>query len=714
MYKACSSEQNAVCTTVAQTVDFKAVYDEVILRHSDHVINISDVVNKDDSNICMDEQPTLFSLPDGLDVNNFISAMKHHWQVTLGQKLAKGMVENWKSLAETFNKGIVENTYPTKKKFYTIGMATGESKTQSTIVASALLNRASCLKILIVTRLNEDARKMANEIKELGGEAIAFNSDTKNTSLDDASKCKTVIISHEYFKKHGKKNDEQWLKLTHDRQLIVIDEALNDVNTTVVKVEDIAHLMTLAKTLSMTKFHSFLTDLHIALNKSLPKNRNVGYVNLQEPGLNDSFSKQAIYKVYGYRAIPNGKKIDRLKAIGSISQMIDEFIKKLLFFSKDAFIVSKAMNSTHTQYEESYRYKTIDIARNLKNVLNNGAFVHKNIHGIIGVEELLPQNISAVILDATSTINKIYELQHFYQNNIEAANIVKVRNYSNFKINYVKTKTGKSSIDKKHVYDFLNAVNEKLTARNSLLVVTHKSLRPWVVDWTEECRTSFKTIDIAHFGNITGKNIWKDYDKVAVIGLPHKDKSFYQSLNMLKTDPSVAFTREGVNNFRKIEASDLSSDLVQAMARIRVRNVIDDNGNCPDAEAFISINSKHFDPIIEDLKTQFPGSSFQSWKIGKSSHVEKRRSGKHKSVIEYLKYNLKIAHEISIYSPAQKLEINRNTYSRLLKDKSFLDELFTLGIEIVERHSFDNRNRLRKKKDRYFLKTHVAKFISQT
>jgi hypothetical protein len=338
-------------------------------------------------------------------------------------------------------------------------------------------------------------------------------------------------------------------------------------------------------------------------------------------------------------------------------------------------------------------------------IRTSGTFATKSQGSLTAVKELLPGSISFAVMDATSSVNAIYQLQSTYRKNTRIVPVKKTRYYTSFNMNVIEMVTGQGSISGDDIHTLLDAV--PLNPKDKVFIVTHKKLESYVESWIENNSTADITFDVEHFGNLTGKNTWRDFNKIVVIGLPHKNSQLYQALNIIKTDEKTAYSEDGKKNLTLIENTDLSADLVQAIARIRIRNVNDKNGGCLPAEAYITINPKLSmkSNLLHALETQFSGATFSDWTVPDIKKKQIKLPKGFESTLSYLDAHLtEIGNELDLYEPRDMLNIQRSTYTNLFKDKAFLERLQALGVEIQERPDYTSRNKRKKRPKKIFFK----------
>ncbi len=645
-----------------------------------------------------------------VDPELYRSTMESHWINNLGQIKATGMDYNWRLFASTMNNIISANQDGLKSTAHIVPMATGESKTQGSIVYLSILPTGN--KAMMVTRLNDEALQVVEQINRLGGNAVAYNS-TVDISIAEAAEHQTVVVSHEFFKRNGYKNNEKWQTLADDRDLFIIDEALHSVNSITMSRRELDFLRYTAKALKQEKTLAIIED-HIEVIDKLKTEPTNGFIQLNKLDQARPYSKELIADVCGYLPLEQMKMITRENVTKVNSGMIDGFIQKLKATPMTDAISCRSRYIKQQHLESFYRKEDIKLAEGLQTIIGTGVFATKKRESITGVKELMPGGVSFAVLDATAPINAIYTLQHQYRGDTTTVPVSRTRNYKGFTIKCGRTVTGKSSLDRDSIGQMCNSILEELVPGDKILFVTHKANKVFISAWKETSAIPEDTeIAIEHYGNITGKNNWRDYNKVALIGLPHKGTEFYQSLNIVKTNEDLAYRDEGKVNHTQIEYTDLASDMVQAAARIRVRNIVDTNGGCLPATAYITLNPRKslYNTLEYSLMQQFPGADIVDWELPEVITKAEQLPMGFEPTLEYLEDRLTIVGaDIAVYEPKDVLDIKRESYRTLMTDKTFVEQIKHMGIEIQSRRVMTTRGKLKKRPEKFFVRT--AKDVS--
>ena len=142
--------------------------------------------------------------------------------INWGNIITEELKETWKQNCLVFNNVIANKDNAIK---YVVSAPTGSAKTENTITYCSMLPKK--IKVLISTNLTDEADRLANDINKESNDtrAISFHSKNKCT-IEDVKDCQILIVSHEFYKKNNS-STEKWDILVKNRDLIIIDEALD-------------------------------------------------------------------------------------------------------------------------------------------------------------------------------------------------------------------------------------------------------------------------------------------------------------------------------------------------------------------------------------------------------------------------------------------------------------------------------------------------------
>ena len=205
------------------------------------------------------------------------------------------------------------------------------------------------------------------------------------------------------------------------------------------------------------------------------------------------------------------------------------------------------------------------------------------------------------------------------------------RSYANLKLNVARLQgTGKTSMEERNK-DFVDQALASLPRSHeqaTTFLCVHKGLEGKLKAGT----LNQKGVQIDHWGNIDGRNDWKDCSRGVFLGLPYLPPEWPKMMklavhaahhNATETDRLLI----GLPDRLQVSDDELSdariaAALVQAINRIRCRKVIDSYGNCPAAEAFVTLPpGQRGDRILSRLKLELPGVKTARWEFTPSDEL---------------------------------------------------------------------------------------------
>ena len=607
--------------------------------------------------------------------------MRKHWTETLKQVEANGLYENWIMFAETMENVISDNV-DGKSNAYVIPMATGESKTQGASLYCSMLPDG--VQALIVVYRIDDADIVADTINRLGGNAVAYHSKC-SSDVDEVARYETVVITHEMFKKHGYRMSDKWKILSTGRDLVIIDETLNDIKMSSVGDFEINILKNLSRKLNVEAFR----DQSLAVfEKTLNELKGKAFRCLSPLDYEER----------------NRVMLDEdMDVIEAMHDQCQDFIDILESTPLDNPISVRARGLNTVSIEPVARAKDIEAVKVMRDALVNGCFGDSESRTINIASQLLPKQISYVVLDATANINAVYETQSKHKRNVITVPVKRVRDYSNVKIHTVLTATGKGSLSAQNIEQMLNSVPVNVGDR--ILYVCHKINEPGVI--AHLTNSNFVNYAVDHWGNLTGTNKYRGYNKIILIGLPHKPASIFHAINIYKADEEYAYSSNGSVSRQKLQHTDMAADIVQAIARIRLRNIVGINGECDECEVFLTVNPNRNirETIYDSLAKQFPGAQISDdWDIP-GNLISRKRETVLEATLAYIDSRLRgIGEDIPVLEPRQNLNLDKSNYAKMMKLSSFPEHLLQIGVEIQERYVTDRRGRQSKKPRKFYTK----------
>lgn len=599
-----------------------------------------------------------------MTASEFARAYEQKW-IEFGLVPNDALRNSWEILATAFEDCITYNDEQTNKRLV-VPMPTGSGKT--TGLALYLQNLDLIKTALVVVYFTDEADKLETKLNEtISNKAIAIHSKN-GKRISDINGEQVLIVTHEHFKK-------RMLDRHLDRDLIVIDEAID-----------------LMQEISITK--NDLIKLTLLLHSGLQANASLNNELEIIEGFNEYID---ICYRQPFRTIELcvERDIDTTNMTHSVflisgSERRDNFnfehLRRLINNNSCSQILGDSAYSDNN--ENSLKQKLLKNLDGIENFFGQWYYCYATSleSASLNTATLELPNKSVVILDATASTNHLYRLfsdVEIYTTNTSA------RNYTNVTLHIARgLKTGKSSMvndsndntkSKKSAKDLMdNLANiEALSASSKLLIVTHKGLEALILDYELCCH-----YEVAHFGNLTGKNDWKDYDHIVIFGLMHKPETYIYNRHALAIDPHSAIDcnlTEDINNRKKIEYSDLASEVIQAINRVRCRNTIDEFGNCNTTNVYLTLPSGELGEIIEaEIINKMPNIVIMDWSFRTEGlmRTSSKKSSHHDSVIRYVLNEIDKHDEFLETSIVKRdLEIRPTTFNDLMRNNAFQEKL---------------------------------------
>lgn len=603
--------------------------------------------------------------------NNFIHRMRTHWTTALKLHANPALEAGWQQLADALS--AISNTLDCNQ-WQVLQLPTGAGKTQALVMACSMPKPEQHPGTLIVTRFKDEADRIAKEINNEAGADIARAVHTDAVATNEAIRQSPVlIITHSAYREalrtqadgelHCSKMDlyRNWHKGA--RKWVIIDEHLDWVDKSSV---DLQSLRSMCATL-----RGMLPD---ALSDSLAELTDLA----NSVSSNSSTDRR-----------------DRVLSTAQITALRDMSLANLREAIRKLPASSITSGSGVRISGAEMRTDYVSTVRALEQISSNG-------HGWRSrrgyVESLQTSRHlfdmagpCGVILDATASVDPTYELLG------ERVNVLPrpdgIRNYANVTLHLsYGHKVGKeyltNSADKE--WPKLTAqLNLELAACRNVMVCSHKAVRPTI----ERFATAFGTIHPAHWGNMDGRNDWKDCDTAVLFGLPYLDNIAPANAFAAYHGPLTDDWHAGNRTFGR--HSDIRAALkdgftiksvVQAINRIQCRKTIDAAGNCPETDIYILLpatDKAH--AIVSAIEQQMPGIRIKDWAVTVTT-VKPRRVPTEALLLEHLRTT-----EPGCYTKSQvidRLQIAIRTFERLSAkiqqtQSILLQKLAEIGVEYV-------------------------------
>ena len=558
--------------------------------------------------------------------DSFIRKMTARWE-TLGNCLNDNLQDNWRQLCRALNDQQEEKN---RQQWQVLQTATGTGKTQGIAVYCSSLTDTPACGVLIVVRLIKQAEEVADLINELAGRRIARAKHTKNTlSPEESAATQVLVVTHKAYEIslnryiNGGKQAFEGLSAyggspDAKRGLIVIDECLDVVKQYQVDLEELdLALGAIPYHIKNHPLHSgniaILNDLKDDLSKAAgtPKTKIVHEVPSQLPS---QFSltdlRAACRKVDWdgklYKTESKQDKRTGADRIDSILEAAEATLRQWNYYSK----------------------------KGVRHTLNTSLLV-------------VPDEVQgAVVLDATASDNVIYEL--FEGRYIRMLKPKKARSYQNVTLHIARVSgVGKGKMAElkgprtSALMDYLSSLPN--TAK--VFMCSHKTIEPIFASY----QTPYE-LRLGHWGAIDGLNTYQDCDTFVCFGLPYRDSTSASNTYLAfkgaqpsswLSDSSRRAHGRYTDILLAIAEGQMASDVIQAINRVRVRRVIDSEGNCAKSEGYLLLpTGPRGDRLLEAITRAMPDIKTQDWNIsfdqGKPPNTASLRGHFSKSLIQFL------------------------------------------------------------------------------
>ena len=490
------------------------------------------------------------------------------------------LIDQWTTIFKTLNDSCLKNINNSEVEYSVIPAVTGSGKTQCAQWYAAELSRQfkNGPGMLIVTRLNKEADKLANQINKWScdnGAAVAYNSGSKikrYRNENQLEQYQTVIISHEYFIRHHhlKSSSSGIYKQVmsykgNDRPIIIIDESIE-----------------LVRSVEVTKDQLNKIGAALYPNRSTLVNEFdlVGYL---EDNFEDLFGDVASREI-----------------IGDKSKLIERVAKHLGIDLTEVVKLFDMKGAVKTVKDD---WKLVGWMNELKQLLDDSLYKYTSGKTTAyKASSLELPNRSLIVLDATARVNKVYE----YLPKARVIELPTVKDYSNvtveMKYSDSRSELGKSGMVDKKDAD-LHTLHLDNIAREVAMSAFNNPDKFAVFTFKDLCKHSGEDY-LYNFGSLNGTNDHQDCLHIVIYGIYYRPASIYlDSLYQFRNKDSKAL-KEDVSTFKY---HHIAADIVQMINRGKCRKIED----CKAPEMKVTLmmgNNESLNNIIESaLTSEMPG-----------------------------------------------------------------------------------------------------------
>lgn len=537
----------------------------------------------------------------------FVAAMRRHWEGPLRNTASPRLEAVWYLMAKTFNAQIAHHGVPSETPWKVFKPETGTGKSQGLAVYCSMLPAVDHPGVLVVTRMKVQADDLAATINGLAGSdvALAYHTDNR-VPVETLAHHPVLIITHKAYElgldavNRGQPEASAWEQFHKwsltGRKLVVIDEALDIVEEAKVDVGALNYAIGAIRATLPDQFKPQVGALEAVKNvldrlrrEATEPNGGAERIVWQDDGM-----APASRDMTALRRALRGQRFDHLMLRKNDAKENRAIIDNIDKTVKDA----QAVLERWTWYAKVQGVDTMNSAR-----------------------LVVPENLtSAVILDATATANRAYDVFP----KVEILGTARSRDYSTVTLHVSRGHSvGKVSMVKnarQAAEKLVQNLVEVLPPDRRVLVITHKPVESAVISYKG---AHFAAFDVAHWGALDGRNDWADYDTVVVFGLPYRESTWavntfmayqgLQSTDWLRGDASRTFA-----NYRDIRHAlnigQMVVSVVQGINRVRCRRVIDAEGRCLPTDVFVLLPSgRDGEELQQGIVTEMPAINVVEW-----------------------------------------------------------------------------------------------------
>jgi hypothetical protein len=569
----------------------------------------------------------------------FVARLEAEWTETYGNTSSLALRRTWQQMGECFNRQVARSVRGEAGKWQVLQGRTGTAKTAGLQTWAALVpppsdvpvtpftNRAGHPGILIVTKLIENAQRIAETINTLARKfhgidydvALDYHSKNRTVAAEDLKGWPVLVVTHAAFQIAMGTEQIQW-KQYHAfgdgvRRCTAIDESLELIEDVKVDVNEIRQC---------------LGAIPLEIELKFPQEMKA-LLKLKEEAefyVRDQIEDDAILL---HRTHPHACDLTPLR---------------------------KAVNARC--YNRDQQSDPVDeILERLQTILNQWAwFSSQQAKSLNTATFLIPPTVldeGAIVLDATAGTNAIYKL---LGDRVEILpRVAEPRNYRNatfhrsFGHRVGKGTMGRIAKDESHVLieNLRRQFSPERRVFVGLSIVSEEAFDAYRTPTTDSAGVTsntraysdgsgFARFDVAHYGETDGVNTFNADDVAVIFGLNYPPQERAVNLfNALRGVQLPAWFRTEVEKLRReFTISHLVTSCIQMFNRTSVRKCISAEGDCPKADLLILLPPVDGNPheaelaraVEKGILNEMPGIQRKPWDYkalgGNKRHMIKR------------------------------------------------------------------------------------------
>jgi hypothetical protein len=521
----------------------------------------------------------------------FVQKMRVKW-IEYGNVCSPALDQVWQQIAETLNGQVEQPSLPRP----VIPAELGAGKTTCAKLWCAMLPRQGHPGVLIVVRTVAQAEEYASDINAWAGKGVAFayHSELKpRPDLDTLRRYSVLVICHRNYElaldnllvEEPERYEGLMQFDAQQRGLVIIDEALDQVYVASISLEGLQRITSLIDPCVLGQ-HLRAADVVLEASRALLAAHEGNHVVstealLARTGLSVEEADDALVALWRDVRTSNRVPPDNRRAV------------------KEGLTALRRHLAAYRWSESNRRERTL-----------------------VGSRLLLPPGAGQVILDATGKLNNVYLAR---PDAYRLVPMTPVRDYRRVTLHLARTKgTGKWAMRKRGpeiIQQALDAVlahyGDAVKDRRVLVVTNKDSEDALRAVWAS---AGFRSLDVAHWNRIDGRNDWRDCDTLVIITLPWAkaslDLSTYMAVHGVELDDRDL--NAPPDEVREIRETRIAAELAQAIGRIRLRRMTAPDGGCEPCDVFIRFPHSYgvilnTDHVIEGLRRALTDLTVVNW-----------------------------------------------------------------------------------------------------
>jgi hypothetical protein len=240
---------------------------------------------------------------------------------------------------------------------------------------------------------------------------------------------------------------------------------------------------------------------------------------------------------------------------------------------------------------------------------------------LVGSRLLLPREAGQVLLDATGALNSVYRSR---PSEYLVQTLPAVRDYRHVTLYAARTTgTGKWAMAKRgseiaqETLDVVRAHYGHHTGERRVLVVADLDSEEEVFRiWSQG---GFAELAVAHWNKIDGRNDWREFDTIVALSLHYGPSSLDVAhlIAVSGVELDDASLNDPPQEVRVMREARIASALAQAIGRIRLRRMTNEDGTCGPCDVFVRFPNfdvrARTDMILAGLRSALAGIRVVEW-----------------------------------------------------------------------------------------------------